>query len=87
MYEYNECVIEWLKGQKTVSVTFPSNSRWANKIRNLAQKSSDVSVIADANGYLFAHIPIEFVNIRKPKVLSDEQKEQAIRNLVRRNEG
>lgn len=83
----NEFVIEWISGQNTASVTFPSNSRWANKIRNLAENSSEVTVIEDKNGYLFAHIPIEYVSIRKPKVLSEEHKAKLVSNLVKRHEG
>ena len=83
MSDFNEFVIEWISGQKTASVTFPSNSRWANKIRNLAEKTSDVSVIEDKNGYLFAHIPVEYLAIRKPKVMTEEMKAQALKNLGR----
>ena len=78
----NEFVIEWISGQNTASVTFPSNSRWANKIRNLAENSSEVTVIEDKNGYLFAHIPIEYLAIRKPKQLTEEHKAKIVQNLV-----
>ena len=84
----NEFVIEWISGQNTASVTFPSNSRWAGKIRKLAQESPSVDVIADANGALFAHIPVSYLSIRKPRELSEEQKAKARANLERiRNEG
>lgn len=83
MSEFNEFVVEWIQGQNTASVTFPSNSRWANKIRNLAEETSEVSVIADENGALFAHIPVEYLYIKKPKRMTEEQKALAVKNLRR----
>ena len=71
----NEFVIEWISGQNTASVTFPSNSRWANKIRNLAENDTSVIVIEDKNGALFAHIPVEYLLIRKPKKMNYTEEE------------
>lgn len=72
----NEFVIEWIKGNSTASVTCPSNSRLANKIRNLAKNHKEIIVIRDENGALFAHIPVSSVSIRKPTEISDEKRQE-----------
>lgn len=77
----DECVIEWIKGEKTASVTLPRNTRLANKIRKLAQKSSDVVVIADENEALFAHVPVDWVKISPKRQMSEEQRAAAAEHL------
>lgn len=86
MDSMNEFVLEWIKGQKTISVTFPSNSEWAGKIRKFAQNDPDVVVLSDANGALFAHIPLKYLNLRKPIALSEEQKQAATERLAKARE-
>lgn len=71
----DEFVIEWIKGENTASVTFPSNSSFATRIRKLAEKTSEVTVIEDKNGYLFAHIPTSYIKFNAPRQLSEEQKQ------------
>lgn len=72
----NEFVIEWIKGKTVASVTCPSNSRLANKIRNLAENHKEFMVIRDDNEALFAHIPVSSVSIRKPTEISDEKRQE-----------
>lgn len=81
----NEFVIEWIQGNQTASVTFPSSSRWASKIRKLAENDTSVIVIEDKNGALFAHIPVEYLLIRKPKKMNlSEEEIQKRRELLAR---
>ena len=82
----NEFVIEWIKGNSVASVTCPSNSQLAGKVRKLAEKSSSVQVISDANGALFAHVPVNFVSIRPARELSDEQKQAYAERLKKARE-
>lgn len=77
----NEFVIEWIKGNSVASVTCPSSSQLAGKIRKLAEKSKEITVISDTNGALFAHVPVSCVNIRKPNEMSDEQRQAAAERL------
>lgn len=79
----NEFVIEWIKGNSVASVTCPSNSRLANKIRNLAKNHKEIIVIRDENGALFAHIPVSSVNIRKPTDISDEKRQEMAERMKR----
>lgn len=82
----DEFVIEWIKGKTVASVTFPSSSRWASKVRKLAEEYPEFSVIADENGALFAHIPVSCITIRKPMSLSEEQREAARQNFKKKGE-
>lgn len=77
----NEIVIEWIKGDKVASVTAYSGSRLKNKIVNLAQKHSDVSIVENKDGSIFAHIPIDWVKIQPKRVMTQEQIEKAIQNF------
>ncbi len=79
----NEFVIEWIKGNSVASVTCPSNSRLANKIRNLAKNHKEIIVIRDENGALFAHIPVSSVSIRKPTEISDEKRQELSERMKR----
>ena len=79
----NEFVIEWIKGNSVASVTCPSNSRLANKIRNLAKNHKEIIVIRDENGALFAHIPVSTVSIRKPIEISDEKRQELSERMKR----
>ena len=79
----NEFVIEWIKGETVASVTCPSSSRLANKIRNLAKNHKEIIVIRDENGALFAHIPVSSVNIRKPTEISDEKRQELSERMKR----
>ena len=81
MDSMNECVIEWIKGEKRASVTLPRNTRLANKIRNLAKTQADCLVLADENGALFAHVPVEWVKISPKRQASESQKAAAAENI------
>ena len=74
----NEFVIEWIRGNPTASVTCPSSSRLANKIRKLAEKNIVVKIVSDQSEALFAHIPIEYVSIRQPRQqeLTEEERQK-----------
>lgn len=77
----NEIVIEWFKGEKVASVTAYSGSRIKNKITKLAQKHSDVSIVENKDGSIFAHIPVDWIKIQPKRAMTQEQIEKAIRNF------
>ena len=76
-----EIVIEWFSGEKTASITAYSGSRLKNKIVKLAQEHSDVSIVENTDGSIFAHIPAEWVKIQPKRKMSPEQVEKALENL------
>ena len=74
----NENVIEWLRGDKVAAVTAPSSSKLKGMITRLNARYPDEVEILAANqdGSIFAHVPVEYVAIRKPKQMNytDEQR-------------
>ena len=78
----NEIVIEWFKGENVASVTAYSGSRIKNKILKLAEKHSDVSVVENKDGSIFAHIPTDWIRIKPKRELTPEQRELAMKNIL-----
>lgn len=76
-----EIVIEWFKGDKVASVTAYSGSRIKNKIVKLAQKHTEVSMVENMDGSIFAHIPADWIKIQPKRAMTQEQIEKAIRNF------
>lgn len=74
----NENVIEWLKDAKTAAVTL-TQRRYITKVKKYAQsKPDECKVLAEnADGSIFAHIPVSWVKISPPKEVSEEQREKA----------
>lgn len=75
MSDNNENVIEFLKNQQTATVCF-SQQRFVNRIIELAKNYPQVCVIKDINndGSIVAHIPVEWVKIRSPRQMTEEQR-------------
>ena len=73
-----ENCIEWLKGDKMVTATFPKG-KYATKVVKLAEQYPDEVQICHKNkdGSIVAHVPVGYVAIRKPKKMnySEEQLE------------
>ena len=80
-----ENVIEWVRGDKEVTVTFPSSTKFNNTVRKLAEKYPDeVKIVAiNKDGSIVAHLPLNYVKISHPRVLTDEQKQAAADRLNR----
>lgn len=101
-YSNNENAIEWLRGDESITVTLSDPHFWA-VVRRLAKKHPDkVQILAEPKengGYMYAHLPVEFLRIQAPPrtpTVSDEQRargrqliEEARRaqNIVRTDEG
>lgn len=81
-----ENAIEWMTGEKTATVTI-TRQKIATRIRRLAEEYPDqVKILADGpenNGYLYAHIPSDWVRIAPPRRMSEEAKRKAAENLKR----
>lgn len=78
MDSVNECVIEWLRGEKTATVTMPSNTRLNKKLRNLALKTPTIIEVENKDGSILAHIPESWIKIVPPREISDEQRSALI---------
>lgn len=84
MYEANENVIEFLRDEKTASVTF-SQPRFISKVRKLAaQYPNEVMILhqpEDNHGYLVAHLPVRFIKLNNPtgNLTEEERSERSER--------
>ena len=79
----NENVIEFLRDEKTATVTF-SQGRYISKIRKLAEQYPDECEIMfeNADGSIVAHIPTKWVQITRREVeLTDEQRKACAERL------
>lgn len=72
-----ENCIEWIKGSKTATVTFPKG-KYVTKINKLAEQYPDEVRICDVNkdGSIVAHVPVSYISIRHPRTYSDDQKKK-----------
>ena len=80
-----ENCIEWIKGSPTATVTFPKG-RFSTKVTKLAEQFPDEVQICHVNkdGSIVAHIPVEYVLIRKPKKMKyTEEQLEALRERGR----
>ena len=87
-YQTSDCgenVIEFLRNQKTATVSF-SQPRYVNRIRDLAKNNpDDVEICAEnEDGSITAHIPTSWVRIIPPRKvdMSEERKEELRERLA-----
>ena len=80
-----ECCIEWVKSDKTATVTFPGSNRYNSKIRKLAEEHpEDVQIRYDnQDGSLVATLPVKYIKISRPvaREMSEEQKRAVAERL------
>lgn len=77
MDSVNECIIEWLRGEKQATVTMPNNTRLKSRIVKYAEEYPDKVEITDINtdGSIVAHVPSKWIKISAPRKVSEEQKQ------------
>lgn len=83
----NECAIEWLRGDKVATVTFPKGTRYTSRIKKLASEHPDEVVIRYENkdGSIVATIPTSYIRLnakRAKKELTEEQKREIRERFV-----
>ena len=76
---FNENVIEFLKGQKTATVTLCTKTRLNSKIRKIAKERPDECQIdvENSDGSIVAHLPVKWIKINPSKIMTEEEKEIA----------
>lgn len=73
----NENAIEFLKDEQVATVTF-SQGRFISKIKKLAEKyPSEVQIVHENKSSIVAHVPVSYFIPRRPKEVSEAQKEAA----------
>ena len=90
--DMRENCIYWLDGDKFATVNVSARSRYATRIRKLAEEHPDeAKVFSDEEGgYLVASIPVKAVKLNivhgNGREMTDEQKQAAIEALARYRE-
>ena len=77
----NECVIEWIKGEKVAGVTMPNNTKLKNRILKIAETRSEVEVTMNADGSIYARIPSAWIKIN-PKRIPSEVEMKHLREMA-----
>lgn len=77
MEGFNENVIEFIRDEKTATVSF-TQGRYITRIKELAKQKPDECKIVYTNkdGSIVAHIPTSWIKINPSRELSDEVKEK-----------
>lgn len=83
-----ECAIEWIKNCRTATVTFPGGTKYATKIRKLAEEHPEEVKIRSVNkdGSIVSTIPTSYIKIspkRQGREMSEEEKEAARERLMK----
>ena len=86
--DYNgENAIEWIKGQKTVTVQLAGNTKLCNRVRKYAEEYPDEVQICGVNrdNSIVAHLPLSYIKITRPpkRELTEEQKVAARERLMK----
>lgn len=78
-----ENVIEWIRNDKTVTVTFANNTRFNTKVKKLADKyPEEVEIVKEnSDGSIVAHLPLSYIKISHPKIMSEENKIKAAERM------
>ena len=78
----SECAIEWLRGDKVVTVTFPGGTAECNRIKEYAQKYPDEVKISHliTDGSIVARVSKKYISSADPKHCqkSRRQREQNV---------
>lgn len=76
----NECSIAWVRGGEYAEVSAHNGSRLKGRILKLAEQYPDDVriIIKNKDGSIFAHIPIGYVKLRAPRILSEEQRAELV---------
>lgn len=83
METLNENVIEWEKNDDRATLTI-TQGKMKNKLFKYAKKYPDQCQIVAVNDdtSICVHIPRNWINIKPPRVVTDEQKEKARERMV-----
>lgn len=83
----NENVIEWLKGSDRVTITACSGSALKNKLIKLAEQyPEECDYVENSDGSVCGHVPVKYISVRHPRVVTDEQKALFVARTQGKNE-
>ena len=75
MADFHENVIEWYTEEKNVSVTVHQGKHKSQLLRLAEKYPDEVQILAhNEDGSIFAHVPKRYINIRRPREMTEEQR-------------
>lgn len=87
---FHENCIFWLDGDKTATVNFSSSSRYASRLRKLAEEHpDDCKIFSDKDGVILGAVPVKAIkmSIIKPnREMTEEEYEKKIEGLRKARE-
>lgn len=77
MDSVTENVIEWIRGQQTATLTL-TRSSLATRVKKLAEQRPEECqiLVQNEDGSILAHVPVKWLKINPPAILSEEEKER-----------
>lgn len=81
-----ECDICYWRGEKHAEVTAYGGSKLKSQVEKLAEQEPDkVQIIRkNTDGSIFAHVPVEWVGVRRPRqVTMTEERKEELRERLR----
>lgn len=81
----NENVIEFLRGEKTATLTLAGNTRLNSRVRKIAAERPDECQIVFENedGSIMVHCPVKWIKVNPSREMTEEQKD-ALREHMNR---
>jgi len=75
----NENVIEFLRGQKTATLTLANNTRLNSRVRKIAEERPDECqiIVENTDGSIVAHVPTKWIKVNPSREMTEEQKDAA----------
>ena len=84
-YRYNaderETIISTHDGLKTINI-YSCQRKWINAVINLANaRPNDVRIIQQTEDMIEAEMPVKYLKLRAPRIVTEEQRLKAIANF------
>lgn len=87
---FHENCIFWLDGDKTATVNFNASSRYASRLRKLAEEHPyDCKIFSDKDGVILGAVPVKAIkmSIIKPnREMTEEEYEKSVEILKKARE-
>lgn len=81
---FHENCIFWLDGDKTATVNFSSSSRYASRLRKLAEEHpDDCKIFSDKDGVILGSVPVRAVKMNIVKREMTDEERDALRERFR----
>ena len=82
---FHENCIFWLDGDKTATVNFNANSRYASRLRKLAEEyPDDCKIFSEKDGVILGAVPVKAIKIniiKASREMTEEEYERSLKNL------